>query len=218
MQNDILTKFLEYHYELDQRESETFEKFLQLFLEYNSHTNLSAIRDPAGVIEKHFIDSVMSAPIIHGLFDTENTALRLIDIWSGWGFPGIPLKIVMPTLDITLLDSVGKKTHAQNFFIEQLGFGGIRGIKERAEVLGKHPDHHKKYHIVTSRATAFMTDILTWATNFLHPDGKIILYKMPSAEESQTLPKLTKKLGIRLLSQETYTLQWNTRTLFIFGK
>ena len=88
-----------------------FEKFLALFQEYNAHTNLSAIRDEVGIVEKHFIDSVMLANFIefHG---------KVLDIGSGGGFPGIPLKIGNPDVDFTLMDSVGKKVKAMNYFIE----------------------------------------------------------------------------------------------------
>jgi 16S rRNA (guanine527-N7)-methyltransferase len=98
------------------------------------------------------------------------TSKKLLDIGSGGGFPGIPLKIVMPELRVTLLDSVGKKVKAMNHFVSELGLTDISAIQERAEILAKNPEHGAQYDFVVSRATEYMTDILTWATPFLRKD------------------------------------------------
>ena len=112
--------FLEHGFELAPAELEQFQKFLTLFIEYNSHTNLSAIRDEEGIIEKHFVDSLYGVQAI-AIEDSDRKEYKLLDIGSGGGFPGIPLKIVMPELQVTLLDSVGKKVKAMNHFVENLG-------------------------------------------------------------------------------------------------
>lgn len=103
--------FSEYNIELEPSEEAIFRKFLELFMEYNAHTNLSAIRTPEGVIEKHFIDSLMLGNFVE-------LSGKVLDIGSGGGFPGIPLKILFPSVDFTLMDSVGKKVRAMNHFIE----------------------------------------------------------------------------------------------------
>lgn len=180
--------FSQHYFDITPEESEQFKKFLSLFIAYNSHTNLSAIRDEEGIIEKHFVDSLYGAQAI------DTPSARLLDIGSGGGFPGIPLRIVMPELQVTLLDSVGKKVKAMNHFVQELGLQNIEAIQERAEVLAKNPTHKGKYDFVVSRATAYMTDILTWAEPFLTKNGKIILYKMPSEDEQQDIKKITKKL------------------------
>jgi len=100
----------------------------------------------------------------------------------------------MPELSITLLDSVGKKVKAMNHFIDELGLSNILAIQERAEVLAKDEKHRGQYDFIVSRATAYITDILTWATPFLAPGGRIILYKMPSDEEKKDREKISKKL------------------------
>lgn len=185
MHTDIFTS---HGFELSDAEIVLFKKFLSLFIEYNSHTNLSAIRDEEGIIEKHFVDSLYGAQAV------DTPSARLLDIGSGGGFPGIPLQIVMPELRVTLLDSVGKKVKAMNHFVQELGLQNIEAIQERAEVLAKNPTHKEGYDFVVSRATAYMTDILTWAEPFLTKDGKIILYKMPSEDEQKDIKKITKKL------------------------
>jgi 16S rRNA (guanine527-N7)-methyltransferase len=214
--------FLEHGFELSEEELAFFDRFLILFMEYNSHTNLSAIRDEQGIIEKHFIDSLYGASLIFdSMDDTEGknqTPIKLLDIWSGWGFPGIPLKIVIPELEVMLLDSVGKKVKAMNHFVDSLWLTGIWAIQERAENLAKDPHHYGQYDFVVSRATAYMTDILTWARPFLRPDGKIILYKMPSEDEAKEIRKITKKLGLILEGELTYTLGEKERILYTFAQ
>ena len=131
--------FSSHGFELSEAELSLFQKFLELFMQYNAHTNLSAIRDADGIIEKHFVDSLYGAGVITEFLATyhpdvgrihtsENEeprtqateTIRLLDIGSGGGFPGIPLKIVIPELRVTLLDSVGKKVKAMNHFSESL--------------------------------------------------------------------------------------------------
>lgn len=211
--------FASHGFELSAWELAQFEKFLKLFMTYNSHTNLSAIRDADGITEKHFVDSLYGVSIITEAYDEwdENT-LRLLDIGSGGGFPGIPLKIVMPGLQVTLLDSVGKKVKAMNHFVSELWLENISAIQERAEILAKHSDHGWQYDFVVSRATAYMTDILTWATPFLRKDWHIILYKMPSEDERRDIAKITKKLKLSLVWELEYTLAEKDRIIYVFRK
>jgi 16S rRNA (guanine527-N7)-methyltransferase len=207
-------------FELSPKESELFENYLALFLEYNAHTNLSAIRDEGGVIEKHFIDSLYGAEVIlSDLWDrVDQWSLRLLDIGSGWGFPGVPLKIVIPELDVTLLDSVGKKVKAMNHFIHELWLENIVAIQERAEILAKDPKHNAKYDFVVSRATAYITDILKWSLPFLQPKWKIILYKMPSEDEMGDLKKIMKKAWVELTGELKYEIQGSKRVLLVLER
>ncbi len=149
--------FTSHGFELSESELSQFEKFLELFIAYNSHTNLSAIRDEEGIVEKHFVDSLYgvsiiaeSLPLIGGdgggtppslPYKERNETIKLLDIGSGGGFPGIPLKLVMRELQVTLLDSVGKKVKAMNHFVTELGLTDIIAIQERAEILAKNPEH-----------------------------------------------------------------------------
>jgi len=208
--------FIEHGFELSQEEFEQFSLFLTLFREYNWHTNLSAIRDEEGIVTKHFIDSLYGATFLQETGDMQGK--RLLDIGSGWGFPWIPLKIVLPELSVTLLDSVGKKVKAMNHFIEELGLHGIRAIQERAEILAKDDIHRGQYDFVVSRATAYITDILSWAEPFLAIWGRIILYKMPSDEEQKDREKISKKLWLKLVEEFSYELAGKERILSIFER
>ncbi|MBP9779564.1 16S rRNA (guanine(527)-N(7))-methyltransferase RsmG [Candidatus Gracilibacteria bacterium] len=210
--------FLTHGFELKETEIQQFEKFLSLFMEYNAHTNLSAIRDEEGIMLKHFIDSLYGVEAINSIQPSNHQAIRLLDIGSGGGFPGIPLKIVLPELQITLLDSVGKKVKAMSHFIRELGLVGIESIQERAEMLAKNSLYTEQYDFVVSRATAYITDILTWSIPFLAPGGRIVLYKMPSDEEEKDREKITKKLGLILEGELSYELVEKSRILLIFRK
>ncbi len=203
--------FLSHWTILSLSEEKLFQEFLSLFIAYNSHTNLSAIRDEDGIIVKHFIDSL-------AILKAVNLEGKVLDIWSGGGFPGIPIKIIQPSLRITLLDSVGKKVKAMNHFIQELKLRDIAAIQERAEVLAKHPEYAGKYDFVVSRATAYMTDILTWSAPFLKRNGKIILYKIYSEEEHRDGEKIARKLGLVIEKVHQYELAGQIRCLYIFQK
>lgn len=216
--------FVSHNFELTLEERHFFARFLTLFSEYNQHTNLSAIRDEAEIIEKHFVDSLYGVIALSSPFDRqrdissesprEKISWKLLDIGSGWGFPGIPLKIVLPELEVTLLDSIGKKVRAMNFFIEQLGLSHILAVQERAETLAKNPDYRGKYDFVVSRATAYITDILALAEPFLTPWGRIVLYKMPSESERQDMEKSIKRWWLILEAEFSYFLWGKERCLY----
>jgi len=203
--------FLSLWITLSLSEEKLFRDFLGLFIAYNSHTNLSAIRDEEGIIVKHFIDSL-------SILRAVNLEGRILDIGSGGGFPGIPIKIMQTSLRMTLLDSVGKKVKAMNHFIQELGLRDIVAIQERAEILAKNPEHAGKYDIVVSRATAYMSDILLWSAPFLTRNGKIVLYKIYSEEEQRDGERVARKLWLVLENIYQYELAGQTRCLYIFQK
>ena len=208
---DLHSLFASYNWTLSVSEEALFQKFLELFIKYNSHTNLSAIRDEEVIIVKHFVDSlsVLRALPVEG---------HILDIWSGGWFPGIPLKIIQPLLQMTLLDSVGKKVKAMNYFVQELGLQHIWAIQERAEILAKNRDYAGKYDFVLSRATAYMSDILPWSMPFLKRNGKIVLYKIYSEEEHRDGEQMARKLWLILENVHQYELAGQMRCLYIFQR
>lgn len=237
--------FKNYNIELEPAEEAIFRRFLELFMEYNSHTNLSAIRTPGAIIEKHFIDSLELGRFVE-------LSGKVLDIGSGGGFPGIPLKILFPDADFTLMDSVGKKVRAMNHFIEWLGLTGIRAVQARAEEIVKSSKTSQKwsnlnanwepewavrlygewgngdlnskneffrgFDFVISRATAYLPQILEWAEPFLASGGQIILYKLASPDELEDGAKMMRKLKLRLVAKEPYTIAWQERVFLIFER
>jgi 16S rRNA (guanine527-N7)-methyltransferase len=124
----------------------------------------------------------------------------------------------MPELDITLLDSVGKKVKAMNHFVENLGLDHIRAIQYRAENLAKSADHKGQYDIVVSRATAYITDILFYSAPFLTKNGRIILYKMPGEDEKRDIGQACKKYRLKLTGELEYELGGKPRIIYVFAR
>ena len=203
--------FKDYNIELETSEETIFRKFLDLFMKYNGHTNLSAIRTPEGIIEKHFIDSLMLGNFVE-------LSWKVLDIGSGGGFPGIPLKILFPEVDFTLMDSVGKKVRAMNHFIDSLWLTGICAVQARAEEVAKLPEYKKQFDFIVSRATAYLPQILEWAEPFLAPGGQIILYKLASPDELAEGKQILRKLGLQLVGIEDYKIGEQERVFLVFER
>ncbi len=165
----MLEAFKKYNIELEKDELEKFEKFLRLFKEKNSQINLSAIREDQDIIEKHFIDSI----ILNTFMDFEENAIpdsaevEVADMWTGWGFPLIPLAIVNPNVNFTWIDSVWKKLKAVEEFAEKLNLKNIKTINSRAEELGQKPKYRESFDFVVSRATAYFPTLLEFVIPIL---------------------------------------------------
>ncbi len=205
--------FKTYKIWLSEEQEMLFKKFLKLFVEYNSHTNLSAIREESDIVEKHFVDSLFALDFLQ-----KNNLQKIIDIGSGGGFPGIPLKIADNSLQMTLLDSVRKKTDAQVYFCEKLELENIKSIRDRAENLHKNGEFYQQYDAVVSRATAYITKIIPWSVPFLKNWGYILLYKTPSQEERSEIPKLLKKYNLKQKKNILYSLAGQEREILVFQK
>ncbi|HEX6462738.1 MAG TPA: 16S rRNA (guanine(527)-N(7))-methyltransferase RsmG [Candidatus Saccharimonadales bacterium] len=205
----FLQLFEKYKFALNIAQQEKLEQFVELFQAYNARTNLSAIRDPEGIWLKHIADSLM--PV-----NFEPFAGKLLDIGSGGGLPGIPLAIACPNVDITLLDSVGKKVKACEHFIDKLGLHNIHVIQGRAERLDQQHKFQNHFDIVTSRATAYLPTILAWSEQFIKNDGRIILYKTASSGELDDGAAAAKYLGLKLLHMHYYHLDGQERQILVY--
>lgn len=155
---------------------EQFARFHDAFVEYNSHTNLSSIRDTSSIILKHFVDS---------LIVTRHITLSgsLLDIGTGGGFPGIPLAITHPDLHVVLLDSVGKKIRACQSFAEVLGLVNVEAFQSRAEEFLSLFEERVHFDTIISRATADMSVMIDYARPLLGLGGRLILLKSPDDSE-----------------------------------
>jgi 16S rRNA (guanine527-N7)-methyltransferase len=208
IQQEVTQLFLDYEIELSLDEQAQFSHFLELFIAYNSHTNLSAIREPRAIIQKHFIDSLI--PFLQCGFSSGT----VLDIWSGGGFPGIPLAIIFPHLQITCLDSVSKKTKAIDSFVAELHLPNVSTVWSRAETYAKQ-EHTFDY--IVSRATAYLPEILTWSLPFMKRNSKIILYKTPSIEELRDGNKFLKRHPLKETSAE-YSIDGSIRKYYVYSK
>lgn len=203
--------FRQHHLELSAEELQKFEKFLQIFMEKNSQINLSAIRDKDGIIEKHFVDSIMLSAFVelHG---------KVADMWSGWGFPGIPLAIVNPEVDFVLMDSVAKKVRCLDEFATDLDLKNVSTTTARAEDIGQDLTHREQYDFVTSRATAYFPTLLEYTIPLLKIWGIFAAYKLDDKEELKTTKKALHRLWAKILKVKNYTLADQKRTIVLIEK
>lgn len=153
---------------------ESFYQYMLLLLEWNEKINLTAIKNENEFIVKHFIDSLTINRYIQ-------PREKLIDVGTGAGFPGLPLKLFHEELSVTLIDSVGKKVNVLKDVISKLNLKGIEAIHTRAEDFAK--ENREKYDIAVSRAVANMSTLVEYLSPFVKVGGKIICMKGPSYEE-----------------------------------
>jgi 16S rRNA (guanine527-N7)-methyltransferase len=147
----------------------TFEKEL---LEWNRKFNLTAIRDPESIRTKHFLDSLSCI-----LAWKAAPPHRLIDVGTGAGFPGIPLKILYPNLKLTLVESVGKKAGFCQHIVQVLGLEHVNVIQARAEELGQDPGHREKYDWAVARAVANLNVLSEYLIPFVRVGGTALAQK-----------------------------------------
>lgn len=150
---------------------EQFRRYRQELLDWNARMNLTAITDPEEVLSKHFLDSLSLLQV----YDRPRT--RLLDIGSGAGFPGLPLKIARPAWHVTLVEATGKKVTFMQHVIEALALENIAAIHARAEDLAHQREYRAAFDLVTARAVAALPLLLEYAAPFCRVGGTIILPK-----------------------------------------
>ena len=161
---------------INEEEANQFDKYMQLLLEWNEKINLTAITEPSQIILKHFIDS---SSILKYIKDND----KIIDVGTGAGFPGIPIKIMNKNLDITLMDSLNKRINFLNEVIQKINLDKIKAIHARAEELGRNKKHREVYDVAVSRAVANLSTLLEYLMPFIKVGGICICMKGPNIEE-----------------------------------
>ncbi|WP_243032070.1 16S rRNA (guanine(527)-N(7))-methyltransferase RsmG [Thermus altitudinis] len=179
-----------------------FSRLYDLLMEANRRTNLTALRTEEEVVVKHFLDSLtlLTLPLFAG-------AIRVLDLGTGAGFPGLPLKIVRPELEITLLDATKKKVAFVAQVVEALGLKGAYPLWGRAEELAHLPEHREAYGRVVARAVAPLCVLVELGLPFVSLGGYMVAQKGPRVtEEVAPLPKALALLGGGPLSVHTLLL------------
>ena len=186
-----------------------FEKYGQMLIETNKKFNLTTIDEPDQIKIKHFEDSLTIKSYI-------NEGMKVLDIGSGAGFPGIPLRIEKD-FDLTLIDSVNKKVNFMNQVIEELDLKNTRAIHVRAEDFAK--EHREEFDMVISRAVANLSTLSEYALPFLKVGGIFIAMKGPKAEEEyEDAINALKILGGELINIDSMDLHGNTRKNILIKK
>ena len=184
-----------------------FEKYYELLIEKNKVMNLTAITDKEDVIVKHFIDSIALIPYLLDKGININNELKIIDIGTGAGFPGLPLKIMMPDVKFTLLDSLNKRVSFLNEVIDELKLKDIEALHGRAEDYASDNKYREKYDICVSRAVANLSTLSEYCIPFVKKDGFFISYKAGESEEEINNSKnAIKILGGKINKVEEFVL------------
>ena len=149
---------------------EEFYKYMNLILEWNEKFNLTAIKNEKEFIVKHFIDSLTIDYLV-------KDSKKMLDIGTGAGFPGIPLKLNNDNINVTLIDSVNKKIMVLNDVIEKIKLDNIEALHIRAEELAQNNDYREKFDVVTTRAVSSLATIVEYMLPFVKIEGKAICMK-----------------------------------------
>lgn len=208
---------LEAHgHSLTERQKEQFALYVTRLVEWNEKINLTAIVDTEEVYLKHFYDSL--APILQG--HLANEPIRLLDIGAGAGFPSLPMKILFPELEVTIIDSLNKRIQFLNHLAQELGLTKVHFYHGRAEDFAQDKNFRAQFDVVTARAVARMQILAELTIPFLTVKGKLIALKASNAEDELTQAKnaLT-VLFAKVIENVDYTLpNGDPRTLTIVEK
>lgn len=187
---------------LTEVQREQFDRYYELLVEWNKVMNLTGITDYDEVNLKHFVDS-LTIVRVKNMKNVEN----VIDIGTGAGFPGIPLKIVYPEIKIVLLDSLNKRIKFLNTVIEELGLKNIETLHGRAEDYAKKSEYREKFDLCVSRAVANLSTLSEYCIPFVKVGGEFISYKSgTSDEEINEAQGAVNILGGKIEKTEKFTL------------
>lgn len=187
---------------LTDKQREQFDRYYELLIEWNKVMNLTGITDYDEVILKHFIDSLMLSEIC----DMSNVS-ALIDVGTGAGFPGIPIKIVYPHINAILLDSLNKRLKFLNTVIEELGLESVQTLHGRAEDYARKTEYRESFDLCVSRAVANLSTLSEYCIPFVKKDGTFISYKGgASDEEVKQAERAVDLLGGKVETIHKFTL------------
>ena len=197
---------------LSKEQLEKFKVYYKSLIEWNEKINLTAITDESEGITKHFADSLSILKYI------KNNS-KVIDVGTGAGFPGIPLKIANESLKITLLDSLNKRILFLDEVIKELNLKDINTIHGRAEEVAHDKDHREQYDIAVCRAVAKLNVLAEYMLPYLKVGGTFICMKGPNInEEIDSSMKAIKLLGGKIEKVESFELEENQRNIIIIKK
>ena len=164
--------------ELTEVQYEQFIKYMRLLQEWNEKINLTAITEDEEVIKKHFIDCIKAFKS-----DAIKNARNIIDVGTGAGFPGLPIAIMNPNVEVTLLDSLNKRINYLNTVVRELGLKNVTTIHSRAEDGARKPELREKFDVATSRAVANMAVLSEFCMPYVKKGGYFVALKGPSIDE-----------------------------------
>ncbi len=200
--------------ELGDEEISRFDMLAERLIEQNKTMNLTAITEPDEVVIKHFVDSISLLSAV-----TPEEGAKILDLGTGAGFPGIPLLICRPDINLTMVDSTAKKLKYVAATVEALGLEA-ETLHARAEEAGKQPEYREQYDIVCSRAVAALNLLCEYCLPFVKVGGVFAAMKSAKADEEIALAKnALKTLGGKIVDKKTFTLSdGGERTIILIKK
>ncbi|SHE56006.1 16S rRNA (guanine527-N7)-methyltransferase [Atopostipes suicloacalis DSM 15692] len=190
-------------YPIDAVKMEQYNRYLLLLQEWNNKINLTAITEEDDVYLKHFYDSLTLARFV----DFNQPTLKLCDVGSGAGFPSIPLKILFPEIEITIVDSLKKRIRFLEILVEELALENVHLIHARAEDFGQKDEFRSAFDVVTARAVARLSVLAEFCLPITKEKGVFAAMKGSQGEEElEDSKKALKTLGGRLRTIETFEL------------
>jgi 16S rRNA (guanine527-N7)-methyltransferase len=190
--NDFLLAVQEYvNITLTPKQLSNLAIYELALVEWNTRINLTAVDEPEMIRTKHFLDSLTCYQVMQ-----DTPMERVIDLGTGAGFPGLPLKIIFPRMRLTLVDSVRKKTDFCQYIVDQIGLTEVEIIQDRAENIGQNAAHREKYDWAVARAVAIMPILMEFLLPLAAIGGKVLAMKGENAPaETQNAENAIKVLG-----------------------
>lgn len=198
-----------------------FSTYASLLKEWNEKMNLTNITDDKGIALRHFVDSLTLVSYLEKEMLTRDVRrLQLIDVGTGAGFPGIPLKVAMPELDVVLLDSLQKRVGFLKKVCETLSLEGISAVHSRAEDAGRSKLYRERYDVATARAVASLPVLCEYCLPFVRVGGIFIAMKGNAEQEAEEALKAIATLGGRLETLDHFFLPGTdmNRTIIVIRK
>lgn len=203
----------EYGLELSEEALARFDSYAELLVEWNEKINLTAITDPAGIADKHFLDSLLLLRAV----DVKPGA-QLADVGTGAGFPSVPVKIVRDDVDLTLIDSLNKRINFLNELSSELGIES-RCVHARAEELARNSAYRESFDVVCARAVAKLPTLCEYCLPFVKVGGVFAALKGPDGRsEAKSAANAVKTLGGKIDDIRDFTLPDGDRRVIITVK
>lgn len=204
----------EFQIEVSKEQIDQFIRYYELLVETNKIMNLTAITEFDEVIEKHFLDSLSICKI-----QKLNQSIKIIDIGTGAGFPGIPIKIIFPEVHMVLIDSLNKRIRFLDEIISALHLKNVEAVHGRAEAMGRMKDYREQFDLCVSRAVANLSSLSEYCLPFVKEGGKFISYKSGDIdEEAEQAKKAISVLGGQMQEIHKFELYGQKRSFVIIEK
>jgi 16S rRNA (guanine527-N7)-methyltransferase len=180
----------QFNLSLSESQLSAFDRYSRELITWNERVNLTSIVEPEEIVTKHFLDSLS----VYQVLQTLSPTLSLIDVGSGAGFPGLPLKIALPRLRLTLLESTGKKTAFLQHIIQVLNLAGVTVLTARAEEAGRRRDQRERYDVAVARAVAPLPVLAEYMLPLVKVGGLVVVQK--GQHPAEEIKEAANALGI----------------------